>query len=1704
MQKAAEASSSSSGSSSASSVASKLPPALQALVSALYDEAAATLSGAVAAKITARGVETPLGVLTLAQVAKGERILDQIQHALERDAPRSALEQLSAQFFTVVPHQVGRTVASAVITTPAQLEEKQELVQLMRDLVSVTSSVASSSSGGSDAVALVDLRYAALRCDIAPVALDSDEGRRIATHVESSQRTTSTLRVVSVYRVKRANEVDDFTPLVGNQKLLFHGSRASNMVGILSRGLLEPKRIIARGGARTNFGWLGAGIYFGDASCTAVKYAHPAQSGNRFMLVANVALGKVAQFTKITADLDDAPPGYNSAHGVRNAPARPSDFEDDEFVVYRRDQQRLDYLVEFAVAEARSVQVAPVAAAAPAPAPAPAPVKEATKSKVRAPIAAPAAFDADRAAATPAAMAAPAAFAAAPSAPVRAVQAAPRVAPSSASAGLSPADAKIKEDEDALRHLFATQRQHARLQDPHVHLLDVYQDGGRAASWVIEDGSPLPLILTQHWSSAAAALNTPAVVDRGTFDRKWAALTSNMFGGFDWSNVLVAGGAVLACLLPGSDERDLFADTDIDLFLYGLDAAQATAKLRAIYNGVCRAVGGETQVVRTGNAVTIIAGFPHRHVQLVLRLYKSPAEVLLGFDIDACAVGFDGRRVWAVPRSRRAIVQRRNIVDMSRRSLTYEVRLYKYSKRGFAVAVPGFERARVDFAAVAAAARRPTEAKGLIRLLALEWAQLDKSAGLHNQKEAAAIVARRLAGAPISDADDRVLEFAADAARAHGVDESDYCDIFLPWGPQWMTARIVKMLERRDRASMFSQRNPATGKLHHRHTFVSGIENVISGKSLWCRLCQQAGAPKNSAASFAHGPIAWLAENPGRQLLTGSFHPVDDDRWHDGVYVTDGVLVRVVAALRTGAPLGSLAALSGAAVPRRALSPLHWAATLGSPAVEQLAKLALNVAPDDDGALVPPLVLAAINGHVAAVRALLSGGVAPGVLRDIAPLIAHGEVLRLLHVPASTRFAEPPDHAQLDPLARSEQPVLACAFDRNKAALASLGDVTARDRYGVTALHVLAARSTRTPAAATQVSECADSLIARGANVDAVDVNGATPLFYAAQCGNAAAAKVLVQNGAKVSRANALGHTPLDACYFALAALVTIDTNPLPAPYTRLPRPETVERLHAIRDLLLQHRATATATLYDVPTLPPSPFLEANLRAGTTTGRPPKQPAKPKAVKPAATKSAWAAHKPATSDSDDDGSENEYGEDDVQESDSAGDSAGDSESNSDDEGAGWGGGARRGRGGAAVRGGRGGRGASFSGRGASAPYAGRGGSVGGRGGAAPYAGRGGFGFSSRGGGAPYAGRGGFDNSGGRGGRGGRGGFVGRGGFGGGFGAPATGAGFGFGSPARTAAPAAFGTFGTPLPAQPSQGGFSFGAAPPAQSGFSFGAAPTQGFSFGAALAQPLAAPTAFGPFGTPIAAPPPAPAAPPQPVPTSAWGMFGTPAPAPVSAPLASVVVSGTTVGQFDPRVTTLADVRREYARMGRSVPITARLRFQGLEHDDVTLLSVLAPFLDVYYLDYVITDAAPAFRAPQALETPPRPGFGWQPQITPVRSFGQGPAPQPHTQVAGPQPGWSMPAQPAWSQPTQAAPSKPRGAEAAPDLSGTRAPAAKLLLLVSHLFKSGALSHQERAALKQLVMAGDAVLLAVLECFEIDGDEDELLDSMKLLCQTQ
>lgn len=123
--------------------------------------------------------------------------------------------------------------------------------------------------------------------------------------------------------------------------------------------------------------------------------------------------------------------------------------------------------------------------------------------------------------------------------------------------------------------------------------------------------------------------------------------------------------------------------SDVDLFIYGLNEEQAIEKIKRIETKIRDSILCDTTTIRTKHAITIVSQYPTRHVQVVLRLYKSVSEILTGFDVDCSCVAYDGSQVWAAPRAVAAYVTQTNTVDLSRRSPSYENRLSKYSYRGF-------------------------------------------------------------------------------------------------------------------------------------------------------------------------------------------------------------------------------------------------------------------------------------------------------------------------------------------------------------------------------------------------------------------------------------------------------------------------------------------------------------------------------------------------------------------------------------------------------------------------------------------------------------------------------------------------------------------------------------------------------------------------------------------------------------------------------------------------------------------------------------------------------------------------------------------------------------------------------------------------------------------------------------------------------------
>ena len=85
--------------------------------------------------------------------------------------------------------------------------------------------------------------------------------------------------------------------------------------------------------------------------------------------------------------------------------------------------------------------------------------------------------------------------------------------------------------------------------------------------------------------------------------------------------------------------------SDLDLFIHGLPTAAAgDAKLREVVAAIERAgaeAGVEARVFeRRAQTLTVVSEYPHRPIQIIIKLYRSAAQILHNFDIDACTVGW--------------------------------------------------------------------------------------------------------------------------------------------------------------------------------------------------------------------------------------------------------------------------------------------------------------------------------------------------------------------------------------------------------------------------------------------------------------------------------------------------------------------------------------------------------------------------------------------------------------------------------------------------------------------------------------------------------------------------------------------------------------------------------------------------------------------------------------------------------------------------------------------------------------------------------------------------------------------------------------------------------------------------------------------------------------------------------------------------------
>lgn len=143
--------------------------------------------------------------------------------------------------------------------------------------------------------------------------------------------------------------------------------------------------------------------------------------------------------------------------------------------------------------------------------------------------------------------------------------------------------------------------------------------------------------------------------------KNFEKITEGALRGLQWDNLLVAGSVALQALLDMDNTAYAYDDekpnSHISIFLYGLNATQANLKLRQIENLLKSNLGpnAEACVLRTESVVEFHVNHPYKSAHVALRMFQSPTEILSHFNLDAYAIGFDGRQVLMMPRCARAI-----------------------------------------------------------------------------------------------------------------------------------------------------------------------------------------------------------------------------------------------------------------------------------------------------------------------------------------------------------------------------------------------------------------------------------------------------------------------------------------------------------------------------------------------------------------------------------------------------------------------------------------------------------------------------------------------------------------------------------------------------------------------------------------------------------------------------------------------------------------------------------------------------------------------------------------------------------------------------------------------------------------------------------------------------------------------------------------
>ena len=325
----------------------------------------------------------PLGKLSPVTLTTGLNILKEIESELKKKSPNHEnLKKYSSEFYTQIPHNFGfQKMSNFIIDTLEKVKEKIDMISVLSDMkitLKILESVGKEKSEEeyeNEEEKQIHDYYKQLKCDIRSISpseeiysilnkyLTAKMNKKDSDGFGSYYSYRNRLSLVKAFELKRHGEEEKFKKELGNKKLLWHGSRITNFVGILSQGLR-----IAPPEAPSSGYLYGKGVYFADMAQKSSMYCYPVNN-MALILLGEVALGEEDQRTSCDFNLPNTKKfGTDSVHALGRlesdggvfingdvfVPNGDSKINEKnqlcndyaEYIVYNVDQIKLRYLLK--------------------------------------------------------------------------------------------------------------------------------------------------------------------------------------------------------------------------------------------------------------------------------------------------------------------------------------------------------------------------------------------------------------------------------------------------------------------------------------------------------------------------------------------------------------------------------------------------------------------------------------------------------------------------------------------------------------------------------------------------------------------------------------------------------------------------------------------------------------------------------------------------------------------------------------------------------------------------------------------------------------------------------------------------------------------------------------------------------------------------------------------------------------------------------------------------------------------------------------------------------------------------------------------------------------------------------------------------------------------------------------------------------------